>query len=399
MRFGRTALIGAVLLTLQALGSAQDATSFVELFHPAIQYGSTATADPVARLQQALASGRVRLDETSPIAYLRSLLSALKVPEATQMMVFSQTSLQRELIGPSNPRALYFNDAVSVGWVPGGLIEIAAQDPTQGAHFYSVNPRVRAPEIVRRDDCLSCHHSYRTNGIPGMIEPMTHRRPLEARWGGWYVTGNLGPLRHLGNVNHAAVPRPEPADRDFNWPSLRGKLDTSKYPSAHSDVGALMVFEHQMRMMNLLTKANWDARVAERERTAEWETAVREDVDAIVDYMLFVDEAPIQAPIGSEAAFVAEFSKQGPFDTRGRSLRQLDLRTRLLKYPCSYMIYSEQFARLPGAVKSAVYAGLSDALTGKNRSGRFDHLSRVDRVSILEIVRRTKSDLPAAFGR
>jgi hypothetical protein len=158
-----------------------------------------------------------------------------------------------------------------------------------------------------------------------------------------------------------------------------------------------MVFEHQMRMMNLLTKANWDARIAEREPTAESQAAMREDVDAIVDYMLFVDEAPIPAPIASTAGFVNEFSTQGPFDRRGRSLRQLDLRTRLLKYPCSYMIHSDQFDRLPGGAKAAVYARLSDALTGKDRTGRFDHLSQVDRVAIREILRDTKRDLPPGF--
>jgi hypothetical protein len=397
VRIRCAALVGAVVLTLQGPGSAQDATGFVERSHPAIQYGSTATTDPVSRVQEGIASGRIRLDDAAPIAYLKSLLRAMNMSGASQMMVFSQTSLQRALIAPSNPRALYFNDAVSVGWVPGGVIEIASQDPVQGVHFYSVDPRVHAPAIVRRNDCLYCHHSYRTNGVPGMIEPMTHRRALEMRWGGWYVTGVLGTVRHLGNVDPEAPPR-EATSADFNWPSLQGRVDTSRYPSPYSDVGALMVFEHQMRMMNLLTRANWDARIAEREPTAESQAVLREDIDAIVDYMLFVDEAPIPSPIASASGFVNQFSTQGPFDTRGRSLRQLDLRTRLLKFPCSYMIYSEQFDRLPAGVKSAIYAGLSDVLTGKDRTGRFDHLSGVDRIAILEILRDTKRDLPAGFG-
>jgi hypothetical protein len=302
------------------------------------------------------------------------------------------------LIGPANPRALYFNDAVSIGWVPGGIIEIASQDPEQGVQFYSVDPKVGAPTIVRRNECLQCHHSYRTDGVPGMIEPMTHRRPLEMRWGGWYVTGDLGPVRHLGNVDVEAFPRQDPTERDFNWPSLGDRIAVSNYLSPYSDVGALMLFEHQMHMMNLLTKANWDARVAEHQHSGDTAAALQEDVEAIVDYMLFVDEARLPAPIRTTSGFAEQFARLGPFDRTGRSLRQLDLRTRLLKYPCSFMIYSAQFEHLPGAVRSAVYGRLWKILSGAERAARYAHLSKVDRQAIVAILRDTKRDLPAGFA-
>jgi len=120
-------------------------------------------------------------------------------------------------------------------------------------------------------------------------------------------------------------------------------------------------------------------------------------VKALVDYMLFIDEAPIPGPLEGPTSFAKDFSARGPFDKKGRSLHQLDTRQRLLKYPCSYMIYSEAFDGLPAAAKSAVYARLWEVLSGKDTDKVYQRLSPADRDAIIEILRDTKKDLPDYF--
>jgi hypothetical protein len=159
-----------------------------------------------------------------------------------------------------------------------------------------------------------------------------------------------------------------------------------------------MVVEHQMQMTNLLTLLGWETRVAVHDkRSVAASSAFRDRVAAVVDYMLFVDEAPIASRIQGTSGFAANFSERGPRDSKGRSLRQLDLSTRLLRHPCSYMIYSAQFEKLPPEAKAAVYERLWTILSGKEKDVRYKHLSAADRRAVLEILRETKSDLPKYF--
>ena len=111
-----------------------------------------------------------------------------------------------------------------------------------------------------------------------------------------------------------------------------------------------------------------------------------------MDYLLFVDEARLPAPVKGASGFAERFSALGPRDRRGRSLRELDLQTRVLKYPCSYMIYSPAFDALPAESKTAIYARLADVLSGKVTGERYARLAPADRQTILEILRDTKPD-------
>ena len=159
-----------------------------------------------------------------------------------------------------------------------------------------------------------------------------------------------------------------------------------------------MVFEHQMQMMNLLTRVGWETRVAQHGgRLDARRAAIRQSVDELVDYMLFVDEAPIAAKMTGTSGFAEEFSRRGPRDAKGRSLRQLDLTTRLLRHPCSYMIYSPQFERLPADARAAIYERMWAILSGAEKDVRYTRLSAADRRAIVEILRETKPDLPASF--
>jgi len=423
MMLHRTAL-GRVLAAALAWGasvvvSAQFTDSAFELDHPAVQYPTRATTDVVSTLNASLRSGQTTLGFENQTGYLRPLLDRLHVPVDSQIAVFSQTSLQKNLIRPSNPRTIFFNDSVAVAWMRGGFIEVATQDPQQGAVFYILQQTwAPVPQLTREDRCLGCHYAAITLGVPGFLANSVpsgtdgktmpwlgnyvtdHRSPLEERWGGWYVTGRVG-ARHLGN----APVKDKNADdltienANLNVPTLTSRFDTSAYLSPHSDVVALLVFDHQVRMMNLLTRIGWEARVLAHEGRSVDAAAAALHTAAVdvVDYMLFVDEAPLAGVQGS-STFARTFAAQGPRDSKGRSLRDLDLGTRLLRYPCSYLIYSAAFDQLLPSAKQAIYARMWDVLSGGARAAKYARLTRADRQAILEILRDTKIDLLAALS-
>jgi hypothetical protein len=222
-----------------------------------------------------------------------------------------------------------------------------------------------------------------------------HRVPLDQRWGGWYVTGQHGSLKHLGNVAIGKLFQGSVPPSSQNLKSLAGKFaNPSSYLSMHSDIVALMVFEHQMQMMNLLTRIGWEARVQEVEKT---EISLQDAAAQVVDYLLFVDEAPLNNTISGSTSFATEFVGRGPKDRIGRSLRDFDLEDRLMRFPCSYMVYSKQFDSLPAKAKDAIHHRMWDVLSGKVRDPRYRKLSVIDRLAIVEILRDTKPDLPAYF--
>jgi hypothetical protein len=387
------------------------------LEHPAIEYATRPPRDAIAELNRKLREGAATLQFQSGSGYLRPVLEALGVPVESQMAVFSKTSLQGPIIGPRNPRTIFFNDTVVVAWVRGEpFVEAAAQDPAQGVIFYTLDQRAaELPQFTRRDSCLTCHESYSSLGVPGMLvrsvfpasdgAPLRqlgdfqtdHRSPVEQRWGGWYVTGKFGAVHHLGNavVTNAAWPEAMVTNETLNLESMAGKFDVSGYLSPYSDVAALLVFEHQMRMMNLLTRAGWEVRLALHEGRADAVTQVsRETAREVVDYLLFVDEAPLTGWVRSTSGFAAKFSAQGPRDRNGRSLRDLDLERRLMRYRCSYMIYAPAFDALPAEAKTAIYQRMWDVLRGAERSP----LGLAERRAIVEILRATKKGLPDYFS-
>jgi hypothetical protein len=225
-----------------------------------------------------------------------------------------------------------------------------------------------------------------------------HGSPMEQRWGGWWVTGDHGGAKHMGNIPVM------PVDKGRSIPnptrplaSVAGLFDARGYPSLHSDVVALLVLEHQTHMTNLLTRIGWEARLAAADRTTDAAARVKEAAVDLVDYLLFVDEAPLAGPVKGSSKFAEVFAARGPRDTRGRSLRDFDLTRRIFRYPCSYMIYTEAFAALLPAAKDAIYARMWAVLSGRETQPRYRRLARADRQAIVQILRDTKKDLPAYF--
>lgn len=355
--------------------------------HPAIGYLTRGTDDAVARLDQALSEGKAKLAFDPKSGYLPALLAALDVRADSQLLVFARTSLQRPYISPRTPRAIYFNDRVAVAFIKDApFIEISVQDKAQARVFYTLDQQTAAPPRFQRhtDECLNCHLSRVSMGVPGSLDRSVsatitgrviarlgsstpdHRTPLKERWGGWYVTGGAG-VSHGGNkaLNDDDIQAPA-----TDIAPLAATLPEAGYPTARSDAAAHLVFDHQMQMGNLLARMSWDARVAMAQGDAALtKTLLENDARDVADYMLFVDEAPL-TPV-EVTAYAKAFSAQGPRDAQGRGLYQLDLKTRLLAYPCSYMIYSEAFDALPRAARDAVYARMVELLgAGKVKEAR-----------------------------
>jgi hypothetical protein len=280
----RKILAGLAFVTAAFAFGDFDGSYILPLDHSAIQYNTATVTDRVAALQQRLRDEKVKLDYDERHGYLSALLKALNVPESSQVLVYSKTSFQAPRISPRMARALYFTDDVFVGWVPNGdVLEIASVDPRQGVIFYTLDQAKGAkPRIDRRDECIQCHASGGTLGVPGLVVRSVyversgmplfhaggfvtdHRSPLSQRWGGWYVTGTHGSQRHMGNVFVEDRDHPDDLDREkgANVTDLKGRIDVENYLAPTSDIVALMVLEHQTRMTNLITRVGWEVRLA-----------------------------------------------------------------------------------------------------------------------------------------
>jgi len=392
--------------------------------HPAIQYTSRPTNDRVVKLNRNLVEGTRSLRHDHRTGYLLSVLDALGVPVESQLLVFSKTGIQRDYTGPNTPRALFFNASVIVGYVPGApSLELAAHDPQQGVVFYTLEQApAPTPTFTRRTTCLTCHVSSDTLEVPGTIarshlvgddgrmlanvtsHTVDHRTPHTDRWGGWFVTSTMlapppyAQLGHLGNITTSLDPSTGTSivsNKVFiDW--IDSAPETRGYLSGASDIATLLIFDHQMHAMNLLTRLNWESRVAASGGRLEvTEGPLRNRVNQLADYLLFVVEAPPTVALSPPSGFVASLRASVPRDRLGRSFGQLDLDKRLLRYPCSYMVYSEAFDGLSPAVKEAVYRRIFDILLGRDAQRRYANLSPADRAAIVEILRDTKPDLPA----
>ena len=394
-----------------------------------IHYTTTAPQDPIAQLQREMDAGRVKLKYEAQHGYLRSVLQQLKISATSQILVFSKTSFQFDLIAPGSPRALYFNGQTYIGWVQGGpVLEVATVDPQLGAVFYTLaQTEGGTPKFVRQThNCLQCHDSGMADSVPGFMmrsvypdrtgRPiLTHgtyvtsdQSPMKERWGGWYVTGRHGAQAHMGNM----IARSEAAPEQTDWGSggnvtdLKGIVDTSPYLTRHSDIVALMVSEHQAHTQNLITRANYETRQAlsyqhalnkELGRPADAgiesvQSRIKSAGEPLLQALLFSGEVPLTEPVAGTSGYAEQFGTQGQRDAQGRTLYALDLKKRLFRYPCSYLIYSEAFDGLPLPMKEYLYRRLWDILGGSDKSAAFAPLAEADRKAIREILLATKPE-------
>jgi hypothetical protein len=385
-------------------------------------YGQTSRQynDPVSQLDRKLASGEIKLEfRDDRHGYLVSLLQQLGLNRDSQVLVFAKNSLQQAFINPKAPRALYFNDNILLGAVhEGPLIEMISLDPEAGLVFHTLETRkVEKPRLKRElGNCLTCHGPV-NRWAPGLIVPTVfpaadgtpffksggemfaltdHRVPFAERWGGFYVTGTHGKVTHRGNATFTDESRPFDLDlgRSGNLTSLAGRFDLARYLEPTSDVVALMTLEHQAMMTNMVVRLGSLFRASASFPLPAGE--LNAEVEKLVAFMLFVEEVKMESPFKGVSTFTETFPKRGPRDSKGRSLRDFDLQTKLFKYPLSYMIYSEAFDGLPAPAREQIYRKLHDVLIGKGGSA-YASLSADRRREVLEILVETKKGLPEYF--
>lgn len=333
----------------------------------------------VEALQARLEKGDIKFSYASDgHGYLKSVLEALKISPDSQVLPFTKSSLQFDRISPGTPRAVYFNDDVAVGAVhPGGLIEIIVNDRRGGIVFYTLdNTAPKQPHFQEETArCIGCHGLVNTvtpgwivanitavaDGMPQIANPAhpfdltDQTRPFEVRWGGWYVTGSSQNMRHLGNVTATDPSKPYDLPEGHTLASLSGRFDPAHTLKPGSDIVALMTLEHQTGFLNRIFALNM-----------RYSDAALDD---LVTYMTFANEVALPGPVSGDSGFTADFSKRGPRDSKGRSLRVFDLKTRLFRYPLSYMVYSAAFDTLKPEIRDKLYRRLYDTLKAKGADG------------------------------
>jgi hypothetical protein len=220
-------------------------------------------------------------------------------------------------------------------------------------------------------------------------------------------------MRHLGNMvfdSQEAIDlfgkESDRAAPNANQESLAGRFDVAAHLTSHSDLVALLVLEHQTQMQNMIVRAHYEGLRAAHYQAAHNDDSAKDRIrdstarryaasaERVVRHLLFVDEFRLTDQVTGIADFAIQFEARGPADLKGRSLRQFDLKHRLFKHPCSYMIYSDSFGGLHAGVKEIVYRRLWEVLSGDDQSKDFQHLTESDREAIREILIATKAGLP-----
>ncbi len=418
-------LLLALFATLISLPASADEDYELAPIH----YSSTPPKDAAQALGQRWQRGEVSIDRSSGWTVLRAVLKQLNIPLESQVMVFSKTSKQNDLIGPHHPRVIYFSDDAYVGYSVGGSLEVSAIDPRLGPIFYLLDPQVEASQALsfqRDESCLNCHGGSLTSGVPGLLVrsvfpgPEGHpilsqgstlvdtTTPVSHRWGGWYVTGSHGKELHRGNVT--AIERPDqscemPFEKGANVRDLRAFFDTTPYPRSQSDIVALMVLEHQTSMQNVLTRAHQTALRAvfmqtslQKELGEPRDAQPRGSTRRIIDHcaedvlqaLLFHHEAALPSG-GIEGAedFQQAFTASAHRSSEGRSLKDFQLRKRLFKHRCSYLIHGITFRHLEPHLKQTVLSRLECILTDHETAPTYAYLGKAERGHILRILRDT----------
>lgn len=401
-----------------AAASLSAQVTYQDIHEPPHRYRDRTPTDSLTRLKNDLETGSIPLDRSSELAFLNSLLKALDIPASSQMLVYSTTSLQLSLISPSNPRALYFNEDLYLGYIPGGKIEIISIDPDLGGIFYIFDiPKTDRPlKIERSARCMNCHSGSETGYVPGLViksvipgptggslnayrvDQHGHSIPYADRFGGWHVTGKHGITKHWGNLigdSNAGILtlHTNPPGKNFRF---------ERFLSATSDVLAQTLHEHQAGFINRMVEATYRARTLLHlnpgtlgpEPVAELEDQARK----LTRYLLFADEAPM--PLGGiegDATFRTEFRRNRRLSADGISLKDFELNTRLFKHRCSYMIYSPLIQGAPAILKDALRRHLILALQETPAHSEFQYLPAAEKAAIRRILKATSTEFANAW--
>lgn len=395
---------------------------------PALMVAAPSVADDatasnaVEALQRRLDSGALKLAWSDDgKSYVPDLLKALRIPSDSQLLVFSASSLQYDRINPETPRAIYYQDDIALGMVQNGrAIELIVSDRNSGVAFYTMNVvQAEKPRFERQTSvCIACH-GYTSRWAPGLMvgnldtgpngqvlnsDPARlfrltdDRSPYDQRYGGWYITGSTGAMKHRGNVVISPDDPMTLPPGGQNILSLADRINLQHYLSPGSDIVSMLTFEHQSGATNLIARVNAQYAGLNNQSLPPDRRATQGDLDAsieeLVRYLTFVDQTPLPSQVQGSSSFTETFAKQGPRDGQGRSLRDFDLRTRVFRYPLSYMVYSQAFDNLNPAAKERVWRRLYDLLSGNDRSPDAPHIDPGGGSAAIAILAATRQGLP-----
>jgi len=388
---------------------------------PPVRYSEREANDPIAQL----AKDPSRIPDADPLDRLRFVLKTLNIAEESQVLVFSKTSKQNDLISPVSPRSVFFSENHYVGYVPGGHIEVISHDHQLGPVFYLItnSPGLKQPKVTRESgECFSCHGTARTENVPGVLVrsvyadasgfPMLehgsfqidHSSSIEERWGGYYVTGKSS-LPHLGNRVFDTELDPMNPGTPPQYRDLTTVIDTRRYLQPTSDIVALMVLEHQCAVLNRLQAASyqferflWLRQTLDKKASVDDATS-REHLEhaakPIVDLLFFKDEADLgKDGVEGSLAFQRAFTKRFPRSSDDRSLADFQLYSRLFKYPCSYMVYSDAFTHLPKPLRAEVIRQMHEVLTSEPSEQNHPQIPTSSRKKIQRILEDTLDGWP-----
>ena len=400
----------SALLSVGASGVAQPKLPrFSEAPH---NYWERPVRDPFTAIKDDLASGRRKLDTSSEKAFLRDVLKALDIPATSQVLVFSTTSLQLSLINYRNPRALYFNEDVYVGWVPGGKVEVISFDPDMGGvfHIFDIPRTARPPSIERSRRCMNCHAGSDVGRVPVLLAKSVipgpnggsldayrigetgHAIPFSERFGGWYLTGRHNLRKHWGNRTGEL----SPSGLRTTTVAPGQHYDWNRYPVSTSDILPHLLHEHQVGFVNRAIAATYRARALLNKDSgagapsAATQRILDADADALARYLLFAGEAQLpDGGIQGDPAYIRDFLRKRRPAQDGRSLRDFELKTRLFRHRCSYMVHSLAFAGLPGELKKRVLLRMARALDTRNPDPQFANIPPAEKETIKRILRET----------
>lgn len=369
--------------------------------YPVIGYGKTAPQDAFSKAMQELtASGATLRHDAGGRGYLDALLQLLNIDPSSQVLVWSKTSLKQRFIQPSNPRSLFFNDEVYVGFVPGSsTLEIGAMDPKLGPVFFDLAQNPEAPQPFKQETsrCLRCHDTYSMTGggVPRFMlqsvlagsdgsivsheisEITDTSTPFARRFGGWYVTGTHGTMQTMANyiISSADLIRQPDFASTGNKTSLDEYVNLDGYLRPTSDIVALLVLEHQVEVQNAITRLNYDSRMLLEANPQAGPAELDPLIRPLLDSLFMAHEAPLTDKVAGTSGFREYFEQQGPRDTAGRSLRELDLESRIFRFPLSYLIYSAAIEALPDPVRMRLFAHIRAVLLQENGAVDYPHLN------------------------
>jgi hypothetical protein len=118
------------------------------------------------------------------------------------------------------------------------------------------------------------------------------------------------------------------------------------------------------------------------------QVAMRAMIEPLVRALFFADAAPLKDRVKGGSGFSERFSDLAPGGVSG-SLRELDLQTRVFRYPLSYMVYSEAFDALPEYARDYVSARIVEVLRGRDSTGLSAAMAPTDRDAVMSVLTET----------